>query len=283
MKHTHDHLLAVDPLKEPTETKPTAVFIRENQQTIKSKFASLLINICNKMVKNGNVDVEQFRLFVIALFPPGDCIPHSPSPTNLTDIFEAITRHGLWDFFHYSPLAKIVKEFGANDPDMNRLVQDYKNDLKSYTSMTNITDCIELVLANPTEPSPAKYDPRYNRPVEWKTNFIDHTLQYLAEVWEMFSSHYLLPDSPPTALLDRVRRGCVSITWLVPTHMIPQLIKGVESNTEFFQEHHISKVIVDGKCVYEVCSCMFTKSNLIGKSTYVPFSHTLLMHSLATP
>ena len=270
LKHTHDHLFAVDPPKEPRGTKPKAVFIHENRQAIKSKFASLLINICDKMVKNGNVNVEQFRLYVIALFPPGDCIPHSL--TNLTDIFEAITRHGLWDFFHYSPLAKIVNKFGANDPDMNKWVQDYMKDLKSYNSITQITDCIELVLANSTEPSPAKYDPRYNRPVEWKTNFIDHTLQYLAEVWEMFSSHYLLPDSPPTALLDCVRRGCVSITWLVPTRMIPQLIKGVESNTDFFQEHHISKVIVDGKCLYEVCSCMFTKSNLIGKSF---FSHTV--------
>ena len=228
--------------------KPEDVFVQENRQNIMSKFANLQTNVCDRM-ENGGIDLKQFCLFVISLFPPGDCIPHSP--TSLTDIFEAITRHGLWNFFHYSPLAKIVKKFGANDPDMNKWIQDYMKDLKSYNSMTKITDCIELVLANPTEPSPAKYDPCYNRPVEWKTDLIDHALQYLAEVWEMFSSHYLLPDSPPTALLDRVRRGCVSITWLVPTHMISQLIKGVESNTDFFQEHHISKVIVDGKCVYK--------------------------------
>ena len=108
---------------------------------------------------------------------------------------------------------------------MNKLVQDYMKDLKSCTSMTKITDCTaELLVANPTELLPGKYNPDYNRPVEWKTNFIDHTLQYLVEVWETFSSHYLLTNSPPTALLDRVRRGCVSITWLVPTHMIPQFL-----------------------------------------------------------
>ena len=50
--------------------------------------------------------------------------------------------------------------------------------------------------------------------VEWKTNFIDHALQYLVEVWETFSSHYLLTNSPPIALLDGIHRGCVSITWL---------------------------------------------------------------------
>ena len=98
---------------------------------------------------------------------------------------------------------------------MNKLVQDYMKDLKSCTSMTKIMDCTaELVLANPTEPLPGKYNPGYNRPVEWKTNFIDHALQYLVEVWETFSSHYLLTNSPPIALLDGIRRGCVSITWL---------------------------------------------------------------------
>ena len=229
--------------------------MRENRQAIISKFASLLINICNKMLRNGNVDIEQFRLFVIAFFRPGDCIP--PLPTTLMEVFEAITHHGLWDFFHYSPLVKIVQRFGANDPDMNEWIQNYKKDLKAYISTTQIEDYIDFEIKNPmcTEPRPAKSDLRYYCPVEWKTPYIDHTLQYLAEVWEMFSTYYLLPDSPPTTLLDRVRRGCVSITWLVPTHMIPQLIKGVESSTDFFQEHKISKVTVDSKCVYEVCNC----------------------------
>ena len=206
-------------------------------------------------MENGDIDLEEFCLFVTNLFPPGDCIPQSP--TSLTEVFMAITKHGLWDFFHYSPLVKVVEKFGANDPDMKEWIQGYKKDLKSYNLMTKITHYIGLELANPTESSLAKYDPRYNRSVEWKTNFVDHTLQYLAEVWEMFSSHYFLPDYPPTALLNHVCRGCVSITWLVPTHMIPQLMKGIESSTEFFQEHHISKVTVGGTCVYKVCTFKF--------------------------
>ena len=155
----------------------------------------------------------------------------------------------------------IVQTFGANDPEMESWVQTYKKDLKAYSIITAVEDFIEadldvtdLDIDDLPPVKRAKCDPRYYCPVEWKTSFLDHTLQHLTEVWEMFSNRYLLPDSPPTALLDRVRRGCVSITWFVPTHMIPQLIKGVESSTEFFQEHKISKVTVDGKCVYEVCN-----------------------------
>ena len=53
------------------------------------------------------------------------------------------------------------------------------------------------------------------------------------------------------ALLDRVRRGCFSVTWLVPTGLIPQLVKRVQLETEFFQKHRILKVTVGKECVYK--------------------------------
>ena len=70
-------------------------------------------------------------------------------------------------------------------------------------------------------------------------------------MWELFSSHYLVPDSPPTALLDRVRKGCFSVTWLVPTGLISQLVKRVQLETEFFRKHRILKVTVGKECVYK--------------------------------
>ena len=87
--------------------------------------------------------------------------------------------------------------------------------------------------------------------MEMKTDFDDHSLHYLNEVWEMFSDRYLLPDSPPTALLDRVRRGCVSVVWLVPSYLIPQLLKRVQVDTNFFQKYRILKVTVGSNIVYE--------------------------------
>ena len=198
------------------------------------------------MLVNG-IDVDEFRLFVATCSPPGDCIPQSP--TNLTKVFEAITHHGLWDCLHYSPLVQIVQEFGAGDPEMNAWIQDYKKDLKAYTIVASIEECIDSVLQSPVDS--VKYDPRYNCPVEWKTAFVDHSLQHLTNVWKMFSDQYLVPDSPPTALLDRVRRGCVSVTWLVPVYLIPQLIEGVKIDITFFRKHRILKVTVAGEVVYE--------------------------------
>ena len=233
--------------------KPNAEFAHENRQNITAKFGAFQTKVCDKLFKNG-VDTEQFRLFVINQFPPGDCIP--PPPASLTEIFKAITHHGLWDCLHYSPLVHIVQTFGANDPEMEGWVQTYKKDLKAYSFVTKVEEYVEADcdigdIADLPPAKRAKYDPRYYRPMEWKTNFVDHTLQYLTEVWELFSSRYLVPDSPPTALLDRVRKGCFVVTWLIPTGLIPLLIKRVKIDTKFFQQYHILKVTVGGECVYE--------------------------------
>ena len=183
-----------------------ALFARENRQAITAKFADFQSKVCNKLLKNG-VDIEQFRLFVINQFPPGDCIP--PSPASLTEIFEAITHHGLWDHFHYSPLVYIVKAFGADDPKMEGWVQTYKKDLKAYLMVTKLEDFIEadLDVTNTPPTNKAKYDPHYYHPVGWKSIKTDHTLQYFAEVWESFSSCCLVPNSPPVALLDRIHKA----------------------------------------------------------------------------
>ena len=242
-----------------------AIFARENQEAIAAKFADFQTKVCDKLSKKG-VDIEQFRLFVTNQFPPGDCIP--PPPARLTEIFEAITHHRLWDYLHYSPLVRIAEKFGEDDSEIKGWVQTYKNDLKAYRLVTTVEDYIDAPLdtahtppakkakydfdvANASPAKKAKYNPRYYSPVEWKTKFIDHSLQYLADVWEKFSAVYLMPDSPPTAMLDHVRRGCFSVTWLVPSALIPSLIERAKIDTDFFQKHHILKVTVGDQCVYE--------------------------------
>ena len=229
----------------------SVVFACENQETIREKFADFQTNVCGRLEEVG-VDIDQFQLFVTNQFPPGYFIP--TPPTSVKNIFEAITRNELWDYFHYSPLVRIARKFASDDPKMEAWVEKYKKDLKSYQLVATIEDYIEPELNTCADPPPAKkakYDRRYLCPVEWKTDFIDHSLKYLAEVWELFSIHYLVPESPPTTLLDRIHRGCVSITWLVPSGLIPQLINRAKIDTTFFQEHRIIKVTVGDQCVYE--------------------------------
>ena len=229
------------------EQSKAADFAHENRQAIMGKFADFQTNVCTKLLKSG-VDIEEFQLFVTNQFPPGDFIP--AFPTSLMEVFKAITNHGLWDHLHYSPLVRIAKRFGASDPEIEGWVKTYKKDVKAYSIVTTVEDYIEADFGV-ADPPPAKYDPRYCTPVEWKTEFLDHSLRYLAEVWELFSSRYLMPDSPPTAVLDRVCEGCLSVTWLVPSHLIESLTKRAKSDTDFFQQHHILRLAIGDVCIYE--------------------------------
>ena len=142
--------------------------------------------------------------------------------------------------------------FGANDTEMESWVQDYEKDLKAYTIVTELEAYVEpdLDTAAPPPAKRAKYDRQYYCPVEWKTKFVNHSLEYLADMWKMFSCRYLVPDSPPTALLDRVRKGCFSVTWLIPSHLIPSLIERMKTDIEFFKQHHILTVTVGEECAY---------------------------------
>ena len=188
------------------ELSKAAAFAHANRQTIKIKFADFQTKVCNKLLKKG-VNTEMFQLFVINQFPPGKCVLQFPA--SLPNTFEAITRQGLWDYFHYSPLVQIVKKFCPNDVEMHSCMQAYKKDLKSFSIVTTVEAYIEadLDVADPPE-SRAKYNPRYYRPVGWGSKQIDHTLQYLDDVWKLFSSgQYLVPDSPPVVLLDRISKG----------------------------------------------------------------------------
>ena len=110
---------------------------------------------------------------------------------------------------------------------MESWVQYYMKDLKSFCLVTEVEEFIDADLITDDLPPAkrAKYDGRYYTLVEWKTEFTNHSLQYLTEVWEEFSCHYLIPDSPPTALLDRVCRDCFSVTHQARSHYLSRELR----------------------------------------------------------
>jgi len=61
----------------------------QNYEKIKGKFVVLLIDVCKKL-QNRDINVDGFRLFIVALFPPGDCIPKS---SDLHHIFRGGSRN----------------------------------------------------------------------------------------------------------------------------------------------------------------------------------------------
>ena len=248
------------------EDDGTVGIARKNRRRIDAMFASLLTNVCKKLSKK-SLDIEDLRTFLTAYFYTSECIPRS---SNINEMFEAVTRHKLWDYWNYHPLEEIVQEFAADDQEIKSWIETYKQDLKSYKVTTKLIDHIadsDSSYESPSEEKqleqPAKYDQRYYRTLSFKlkTKVTDHTLKYIDDLWGKISDLYDLP--PRVVILDSIHKGCVSIVWLIPSHLAPKILSAAPHSGDFYRRHEITRVEIDGKCLYqeeeedtEVCCCV---------------------------
>ena len=221
---------------------------QNNQRKMEAKFATLLMNTC-RTLKNKPINVEDFQMFLTGYFP-SECIPKSSS---IHETFEVITRHKLWDFWNYRPLYEIVQGFLADEPDVKSWIESYKRDLISFKVTTKLIDHIaETDYIPPSEEEqPARYDQRYYKKLSFKLEmkFTHHTLVYIDDLWNEYAELYGLP--PYVALLDCIRKGCVSIVWLIPSHLAPQIRSTTPLSGDFYRKHEITRVELGEECIYQ--------------------------------
>ena len=244
---------------------------RRNKAKIVAKYATLLTDVCGRLQQNG-IDMGEFSLFVIARFPPGDCIPHT---NDLGEMFKAITRNSLWDFWNYSPLEEIIERFGKGDPQLFLWMNEYKSDVVGFKACTKIVAYLPEVefdssdAEQPAPVKPAKRDYRYYRELslKLKLNVANRSLSFIDDLWSSVSECFLLP--PLTALLSRVHKGCITVVWLIPTGLVPRLLKEIHKAGDFFQQHHIASVTVHDQCVYDEQSKIMEQRQSIVVSSHV--------------
>ena len=250
------------------EDNDTVGIARKNRHRIDAMFATLLMNVCKKLSKK-SLNIEDLRMFLTAYFCTSECIPRS---SNIDEMFEAVTRHKLWDYWNYYPLEEIVQEFAADDQEIKSWIETYKRDLKSYKATTKLIDHIadsdsSYVNESPSEEEqleqPAKYDQQYYQrlSIKLKTKVTDHTLEYIDNLWGKISDLYDLP--PRVVILDSIHKGCVSTVWLIPSYLAPKILSAAPHSGDFYRRHEITRVEFDGKCFYqeeeedtEVCCCV---------------------------
>ena len=151
----------------------------------------------------------------------------------------------MWDYWNYEAIANIVQEFSSDDPELTSLLETYRQDLQSYKVTEKLTDHIDAFSLTPEEEEEqaTRYDQQYYKTFSMKLQkrFTDHSLNYIDDLWNEFATLYSLP--PYLALLDRIHKGCVSIVWLVPSHLASQLLDATPlSAGEFYQKHDITRV-----------------------------------------
>ena len=222
---------------------------RKNKRKMEAKFAKLLMNACKKL-KEKQIDFEDFQTFLRSFFPPGECIPRS---SNMNEIFEAITRHKLWNYWNYHSLKEIVTVFAADDPDILLWIETYRQDLESYMVTTKLIHHIATVGDSPLEEKQlATADQRYYKKLscKLKMKFTDQSLKYIDDLWKEVANLYGLP--PYVALLHHIQKGCISIVWLIPSHLAPKIlsVRVAPPSVDFYRKHAITRVILGDECIY---------------------------------
>ena len=233
----------------------SAGIVKENKARISGSFATLVRKVVSKLEKR-DINMRDFRLYVVNLFPPGDVIMDA---VGVADIFEIISRHRLWDYTHCTPIEEIVGEFGGDDLELRGWIGDYKAELAGFKATTKIVDFIkacsdEEEIADSDQSirhDMARYDKRYCRKltIKLRAKVTEKSLSYIDEFWRSIADHFFLPCL--SVLLDNIQKGCIEVTWCVPTLLALQIQANVQDSTQFLQQLAIIRVVMDGEILYD--------------------------------
>lgn len=181
-----------------------------NLERIKGCFASLISRVSTRLTKM-DIDMTEFRVYISTRFPPGDFVL---SATTVSDIFTALNKNLLWDFFHFTPIEDVCRTFGRGDKELSELISDYKSELAGYKATTKIsgfiTECDDSDddIAESTHfLNIARYDRKYCRrlTVKLKDRVTQKSLDYIDKFWRSIADFFVLPSLP--VLLGTIHEG----------------------------------------------------------------------------
>ena len=104
-------------------------------QKIKRQFAQLQLNIRSAMEAHG-VKVSDVHQFLLSFFQ-GVCAD-IPEVSDLTKLFNFVTKSLLWRYDHYGPLKEIVAVFLPADHPARKRVVEYHSQFSGFLTTTKI-------------------------------------------------------------------------------------------------------------------------------------------------
>lgn len=225
-------------------------------ETIKRDFSCLLVDV-RVALQALQVDVVDVHQFLVSFFQRDDCIPKS---SDLTEIFNAITVAKLWHYDHYGPLKRLAESFLPEDNPTRTRITDYRSQLSGFYTTTKIIDFIDLSESGDSEDhtqqdfSPEKYKPHYRKltlmlKLDRKVKLSDLTLKYVETLWKALTEEFNLP--PLTAVIDKIVRGSLIISWLVPPEVSAAIVGSYSKAIRFYQQQTIVQVKIDDKVLYD--------------------------------
>ena len=228
---------------------------------IKSQFASLHLK-ARLALQACEVKVSDVHQFLFTLFQ-GEC--HIKETADLTKLFNTITENNLWSYENYGPLEELVDNFLPGDHPARILVHDYKNQLSGFYVTTKIVDFIALTefddsdndsedhnqsifMPNKSDSKKFYHDLRVTLKLDKMFKLSDMTMSYVDTLWKKLIERFNLP--PLTAIIKKIARGSLIITWLVPPQVSTAILASHVKALRFYQQHNIVEIKLDDDYLY---------------------------------
>ena len=167
-----------------------------------------------------------------------------PSAT-ISEILEALTVEGEWDFINYYLLESIIEQYG--DVRTREMMKQYKQDLTGYMLVTKIKDHLDAVdIEHPTIPQEELYS---SLTIKVKgVNISSQSLEYVKDLWESLRKQFSLPKH--ILVLYKIAKGCLEISWCVPVKLAAYIIRKAKESEQYFEEQQFLQVSIDGVHIY---------------------------------
>ena len=147
-----------------------------------------------------------------------------------------------WNFLNYNLLQHLVDMFG--DEQLKHDMEDYVEALKVFRANTKLCDFIDNWPIRGQKPPKADLCKLVIKMVMDK-KWEECTLEDVEMFEETLTHKFLLPDF--VLHLGEAEKGCVCLTWYVPTPIAKMLQEDLPNiETEFFKTHGIERVTIDG-------------------------------------
>ena len=171
-----------------------------------------------------------------------DKLMDDPPPVTLVKVWSILNLY--WDFLNYGLLEHVINIFGNED--LKRQMQDYVDELSAFKRTTRLCDFLDSWPCKDDRPSEEELrEVVVKMHLEWT----QCTLQDVESFKTALIDKFFLPEFD--VILQNAKRGCVCVTWLTSAStatLLQQNLANIE--TEFFKEHSIDVVTIDGQDIY---------------------------------
>ena len=198
------------------------------------------------------VKVSDVHQFLLSFFQ-GVCAD-IPEVSDLTKLFNFITKSLLWRYDHYGPLKEIAGVFlPANDP-ARKCVVEYQSQFSGFLMLTRIVDFINLSELEDSKDNAPPPEVDYDKlavtlKLGRKVKLSELSMSYVNKLWTELIEEFNLPSL--TTVLNKIVGGSLVIEWLVTVQVSAVVRESCSKALRFYQQWNIVCVEVNYEILYD--------------------------------